>query len=109
MIFTGENLGYAGGNNVGIRKALESGADYIAILNPDIKINSDFISPLINELKRDKKIGVIGPRVCFHDNPTLIYSDGGILNIENCYQTGHINWKVQEDEVLRLVCVRLVM
>lgn len=99
LIFTGENLGYAGGNNIGIRKALENNADYIAIMNPDIKINSDFISPLIKQLKQDTEIGVIGPRICFHDKPTMIYSDGGILKVEDCYQTGHINWKVPEIEV----------
>jgi GT2 family glycosyltransferase len=36
LIETGENLGYAGGNNVGIRHALDAGADAICILNNDV-------------------------------------------------------------------------
>jgi GT2 family glycosyltransferase len=35
LIRTGENLGYAGGNNVGIRRALERGADWVLLLNND--------------------------------------------------------------------------
>lgn len=35
LIRTGDNLGYAGGNNVGIRRALERGADWVLLLNQD--------------------------------------------------------------------------
>ncbi|HVC85849.1 MAG TPA: glycosyltransferase family 2 protein [Gaiellaceae bacterium] len=35
LIRTGANLGYAGGNNVGIRRALERGADWVLLLNND--------------------------------------------------------------------------
>lgn len=99
LIFTGKNLGYAGGNNVGIQKALSKGADYVVILNPDIKINSDFINPLVSKLRENSAIGAIGPRISFHNNPDVIYSDGGILDINNLYKTGHKNWKCNETDV----------
>jgi GT2 family glycosyltransferase len=35
LLRTGENLGFAGGNNVGIRRALERGADWVLLLNND--------------------------------------------------------------------------
>ena len=35
LIRTGANLGFAGGNNVGIRRALERGADWVLLLNND--------------------------------------------------------------------------
>src|SRR5215470_14085112 len=44
VIQTGKNLGYAGGNNVGIRRALEKGAQYILILNNDTRVSPDAIS-----------------------------------------------------------------
>ena len=48
LLQTGENLGYAGGNNVGIRWALEQGADYILLLNNDTIVAADLLSAFIN-------------------------------------------------------------
>src|SRR5689334_3843191 len=47
FIQTGENRGYAGGNNQGIKYALARGASYILILNPDtVVVNPDFLREL---------------------------------------------------------------
>jgi len=43
LIETGENLGYAGGNNVGIEQALKSGADAVLLLNNDTIIDPNFL------------------------------------------------------------------
>ena len=48
VLETGENLGYAGGNNVGIRYALDNGADYILILNNDTIVDSQLLKAFIN-------------------------------------------------------------
>ncbi|MDJ0652250.1 MAG: glycosyltransferase family 2 protein [Simkaniaceae bacterium] len=50
VIQTGQNLGYAAGNNVGIRSALEKGADFIFILNNDTTVEPDILEAF---LKRD--------------------------------------------------------
>ncbi|KKS64029.1 MAG: Rhamnosyl transferase, rfbQ, partial [Candidatus Daviesbacteria bacterium GW2011_GWA1_42_6] len=44
-----ENLGYSGGNNLGIKKALLNGADYIFILNSDATVESGAIASLVEE------------------------------------------------------------
>jgi GT2 family glycosyltransferase len=63
-IQTGANLGYTGGNNVGIKKALELNSDYIMILNNDTIIgNSNFIENIINIFQLSKDIGIVGPVV----------------------------------------------
>lgn len=41
-----DNLGFSGGNNVGIRKALENGADWVLLLNNDTYVDKDFIAVL---------------------------------------------------------------
>ena len=41
LIVNRVNLGYAGGNNVGIRHAVAQGAEYIAIVNNDVIVNKD--------------------------------------------------------------------
>jgi len=64
VIETGCNLGYAGGNNVGIRYALEHGAKYILIVNNDTKlINPDFVQCLVAIMESDYSLGIIGPTV----------------------------------------------
>ncbi len=55
------NFGYAHGNNIGIKYALKSGADYICLMNPDVTVTEDFLSVLINQMEKDSSIGIIGP------------------------------------------------
>ena len=47
VVQTGQNLGYAGGNNFGIRLALERGAQYCLILNNDITVDSQMLAELV--------------------------------------------------------------
>ncbi len=54
-----KNLGYAEGNNIGIRKALSEGADYVLILNPDIRLASASISACVRTAEQDHAIGAI--------------------------------------------------
>ncbi len=63
ILETGANLGYAGGNNAGIRHALAHGADVIGILNNDVTVEPDFLTPLLAALESGPDIGVITPLV----------------------------------------------
>jgi GT2 family glycosyltransferase len=56
-----KNLGYAGGNNVGIRIALEADAEYVFIVNPDIRISPESIAAYIDVMTSDSSIGAINP------------------------------------------------
>ena len=53
----GSNFGYAAGNNVGIREALQWGAEYALILNPDVIVEPGFLQPLIRALEAVPKAG----------------------------------------------------
>ncbi len=60
------NSGYTGGNNKGIEKALDLGADYVLVVNPDtIVINPRFVCALIDCMERDPAVGIAGPKVYF--------------------------------------------
>jgi GT2 family glycosyltransferase len=74
------NLGYAEGNNVGIRHALSAGADYVLLLNNDTIIRRDAVDRLVEVAEADRGIGILGPRVCFWDRPTLVWSEGGRMD-----------------------------
>ena len=65
-----KNLGFAGGNNLGIRAAK---GDFILLLNSDTYLLEDSISQSVAALEADKKIGVLGCRQIFPDG-TLQYS-----------------------------------
>lgn len=77
VLETGENLGFAGGNNVGITYAYNQGADYIFLLNNDTSVKDDFISILVATGESDKQIGLIGSKIYYFDHPTIIWFAGG--------------------------------
>ena len=81
FIQTGANLGYTGGNNVGIKEALKGDAKYIFILNPDTTIKKNTIEVLV---KVAQEIGdsVVGPKIYFEDSKKIWYA-GGRLDLEN--------------------------
>lgn len=80
IIENGENLGFAEGNNVGIERAVDDGADYVLPLNNDTIVDSEFIEELIKVAENDPKIGIIGPKIYYYNNPRIINSAGGIIN-----------------------------
>lgn len=85
------NLGFAGGNNVGIKFAIENGADYVLLLNNDTTTNENFLKELVKAGESDARIGVLGPKIYFHSDPNRIWFTGGKVNwIKN--KGTHIGW-----------------
>ena len=77
LIQTGDNLGFAGGNNVGIRYALRKDFKYIFLLNNDMVLNSDGLKDVIDFCERDENIGVIGGKIFYYDYPNIIWNACG--------------------------------
>lgn len=77
IIQTGRNLGFAGGNNVGIRKALELGADYVWLLNNDTTVAPDALSALVDALENTPAAGMAGSLIYYHADPERIWTAGG--------------------------------
>jgi hypothetical protein len=64
LIETGKNLGYTGGNNVGIKYAMENKAEYVLIVNNDTElVNSYFLQGMIDKMEEESWIGIMGPKV----------------------------------------------
>ncbi len=55
------NEGYAGGNNIGMNIALNADADYVFILNPDVRVECDTISACVHAAESDDSIAAINP------------------------------------------------
>ncbi len=75
ILQTGANLGYAGGNNAGIRQILAAGAEYVCLLNNDTMVAPDFLSALVGAMD-DPEVGIAGPLVYYADPPDVIFSAG---------------------------------
>ncbi len=75
LIKNKKNLGYAGGNNIGIRYALDKKCDYILILNNDTLVEKDFLEILISNAKNSANFGVGGCKIL--DSANEIWFAGG--------------------------------
>jgi hypothetical protein len=75
-----ENLGFTGGNNLGIKHAINQGADYVMLLNNDTIVENNFISPLLNHLEQNPKVGAVQPKIFLLNDPKTIWNAGGQLN-----------------------------
>ncbi len=82
-----ENRGYAGNNNVGIEAALAQGAEWVFVLNEDTILASDCIRKLVEAGASMPEVGIVGPMVYHHSEPTVIQSAGGVINSK--WQTWH--------------------
>ena len=80
LIETGENLGYAEGNNVGLRRALAADCDYVFILNNDVLLAHDALSQLIAVMEADPGVGMAGPAVFYADPPDRLFSAGSTID-----------------------------
>jgi GT2 family glycosyltransferase len=80
VLETGENLGYAGGNNAGIRHALAQGAEYVCILNNDVTVASAFFAPLLAVLRGGGGVGVVTPLIVDLAQPERVWALGSMVD-----------------------------
>lgn len=71
------NLGFAGGNNLGIVKAK---GDYIFLLNNDTLLFPDFLEPIITFMESHPNVGMASPKVLFADGKTIQYAGAIRIN-----------------------------
>lgn len=77
-IRTGKNLGYAGGNNFGIKYALEKGADYFWLLNNDTVVDENALKELDSIFSENSNVGAVGSRIMYYSERNIIWFAGGM-------------------------------
>ncbi|MBC8551852.1 MAG: glycosyltransferase family 2 protein, partial [Candidatus Brocadiales bacterium] len=87
IINTGENLGFARGNNIGIRQALKDGAEYILLLNDDTEVAPDFLTTLIDVAELRPDAGMLGSTIFYYDQPQKIWFAGARFDRKSCIVT----------------------
>jgi len=80
VLETGANLGYAGGNNVGIEYALGKGHEFIFLLNNDTIVSPDILKAFHEEAALHPQVGIFGARACRFSDPSKLDHLGGIWN-----------------------------
>ncbi len=85
ILQAGGNVGFSPGNNLGMRYALENGADYVFILNNDTVLDPDLVSVLVAEAERRPDAGALCPLIYYEDPRDLIWYAGA----EYTPQKGH--------------------
>lgn len=68
---TGVNLGYAGGNNVGLRYAMKQEYEYLCILNNDTIAAPDFLTQCVDYLNHNEDVAFVGPMVLDYQSDTI--------------------------------------
>lgn len=96
IIETKKNLGFAGGNNVGIKKALENKADYIFLLNNDTIVDKNICLNFVSFIKNNNKAGILGARIYKMNQMDYIDHQGGKWN-QNIAEFESYNSKSNEN------------
>ena len=82
LVLNERNLGFAEGNNVGIRYATKCLCPaYILLLNNDTVVHPDFLSLLVETAQSEERIGAVGPAIYSYKDPLELQSAGGKINM----------------------------
>jgi hypothetical protein len=76
LIEAGANLGYAGGNNLGLRYALDAGADWMMLVNNDATVAPDVVAGFERAVRAYPRAGILAGKVYFADRPQTIWFAG---------------------------------
>jgi len=80
LIENQRNLGFSGGNNVGLAAARSAAADYAWLLNDDVEVSADALRRLVEAAEADARAAIVGPTVYFADRRDVIWSAGGAID-----------------------------
>ncbi len=80
-----ENLGVAGGRNVGLKHVLEQeAAEYLLLLDNDTEVDPAFLTALVRAGEQEARAGILTGKIYFHDRPEVIWCAGGTWDLYRC-------------------------
>jgi hypothetical protein len=81
LIENKDNLGFAGGNNVGMEYAFRNHADYLLLLNNDTLVDKKLLQEMIRVCESDNSIGIAGPKIYYQMPSNQIWFAGGEIKL----------------------------
>jgi hypothetical protein len=106
VIRNDRNLGYAGGMNVGIRRALERGADAVLLLNNDVEVEPGAIRALVAAAG---EAGAVCPVVVFADDPARIWYAGARFDPRRGYNGRQLTASIDSVAETERICGAAVL
>jgi len=92
LVETGANIGYAAGNNVGIRRALERGAEWVLLVNNDAIAEPGLADALVAAAAARPDAGVLACKVYFEEPPDVLMYAGGSTRLRLGYGGRQLGW-----------------
>lgn len=94
LIVSPVNLGFAGGNNLGIQA---STGDYLLFLNNDTEVDAGFIEPLVSLFKSNPDAGAASPKILYHEPGNILQYAGSSRIDPFTGRSRRIGW-MEEDK-----------
>lgn len=109
LIQTGSNLGFSGGNNVGIKFALKQpDLEYIWLLNNDTEVEALALSFMVERMNQDSKIGLCGSKLIYDHDRRVIQGIGGIYNPWLCTSKHYKEGEPKDIELDQTECESVI-
>lgn len=112
-IKSSENLGFSGGNNLGIQYAVKHGTDYVMLLNNDTVVERDFLSILVNAATKYPNAGILTGKILYYSKPDYTWYAGGYMNLNRArihhYHIGEENNFGDSDKIVSFATGCLMM
>ena len=80
LVEAGTNLGFAGGNGVGIRRALEAGAGWVYLLNPDTDVDPTFLEEALAVGEADPRAAAVQSLLLLHPDRDRVNTAGNEIH-----------------------------
>jgi GT2 family glycosyltransferase len=77
-----KNIGYAEGNNLGIKQGLLDGCDYVLVLNNDTLVAPDMLNWLVELAESRPEIGMVGPMMYCTEPANSLFAAGSFIDWE---------------------------
>jgi len=84
-IYSPVNLRFAGGNNLALKRGLNTETDYFLLLNNDTVVEAGFLREMVKAGEADDRIGLVGAKMYYYDQPDTLWFAGGIADIRRAY------------------------
>ena len=92
LIALEDNLGYGGGNNTALRAAMDAGAEFCWVVNPDVVVEPSSLEILVSTARRFPDAGIVGSRILHGGSePSRIWFDGGTIDWQAAGSTHHVH------------------
>lgn len=82
VLVNSTNLGFTGGNNIGIHYALARGATLILLLNNDTEVSTDCIEQLLLAVTTHPEYALFCPKIYYYDDPQRLWYGGGDIRLD---------------------------